>query len=128
MSVSLKLNANLTLTDTGVTPNVNTPFNPGTITTTPPTSLSSAGAFEVPTTAAAIPIGALDPPGYAEFVNLDPTNYMQLITGTGGIAFIRIDPGKSAGPFRFDKGLTAPFWKANTAPVQCQIFITDGNY
>lgn len=87
--------------------------------------LNALNSVTVPTTAAAIPLGNVTAPGGIIWVkNNDPTNFIQLLTGTGGIAFARILPGE-AYPLRLDAGLTAPFWKANTATVQATLAIFD---
>jgi hypothetical protein len=121
MAASLQVNASMTLTDTGV----NESSNPGTKTITPTTSNNQSGVFPVPTSAAAIPLGGIVP-GYCQITNLDAANYMQVLTATGGTAFCKLLPGETA-VFRFDPGLTAPFWQAHTATVRANILIVDGS-
>lgn len=121
MSASLQVNASMTLTDTGV----NESSNPGTKTITPTTSNNQSGVFPVPTSAAAIPLGGIVP-GYAQITNLDVTNYIDILTGTGGVAFARLLPGETA-LFRFNPAITAPFWQAYTATVRANILIVDGS-
>lgn len=87
--------------------------------------LLSLSTVPVPTSAAAIPLGSITAPGGWLYVkNTDATNYMTLITATSGTPFARIYPGEFA-HFRIDAGLTAPFWKANTATVQAVIAFFD---
>ena len=87
--------------------------------------LNSLASVTVPTTAAAIPLGTVTSAGGWLFVkNLDATHFMQILTGTGGIAFTKILPGKFA-LLQLDPGLTAPFWKADTATVQAELEIFD---
>ena len=79
--------------------------------------------ISAPTTAGAIPLGNVAALGWAMFANRDATNYVELLTGTGGVAFARIYPGCTAGPFYFGSGVTAPYIKANAAPVQVDLLI-----
>ena len=58
--------------------------------------------------------------------NLDVTNYIDILTGAGGVAFARLLPGETA-LFRFNPAITAPFWQAHTATVRANIFIVDGS-
>lgn len=87
--------------------------------------LLSLSSVTVPTTAAAIPLGSITSPGgWIKVINTDSTNYMTLLTGTGGIAFARLYPSEFC-ELRLDAGLTAPFWKANVATVQAKIAFFD---
>lgn len=87
--------------------------------------IESLAAATVPTTAAGIPLGTVTSPGGWLFVkNSDVTNFMTILTGTGGIAFAKLLPGEFC-LLRLAPGLTAPFWKADTAPVAAQFVILD---
>lgn len=70
----------------------------------------------VPTTPAAIPLGAVAAPRYLFVQNNDLTNYMTVETGTGGTNFSRLLPG-DAMLIPLDPSITAPFWSAHSAPV-----------
>jgi hypothetical protein len=79
--------------------------------------------MSVTTAALAIPLGNVTALGWAIFVNRDVTNYLELLTSTGGVAFARIHPGKFAGPFYLGSGITAPFAQANTGACQMEYLI-----
>lgn len=122
MANLLTMTSNLSFAGNGVTVVENSAPAPITVTGNGLLSLSSV---TVPTAAAAIPLGSITAPGGWIIVkNNDATNYMTLMTGTGGIAFARIYPGEFA-HLRLDAGLTAPFWKANVATVQATIAFFD---
>ncbi len=70
-----------------------------------------------PTTAAAMPLGSVASLGYVAIINRDPTNFITLLTGTGGIVFNKLWPGQGT-LFFFGSGVTAPFIKADTATCQ----------
>ena len=82
-----------------------------------------------PTTAAAIPLGSISAPGYVLLINRDPTNYVQILTGTGGVIFARLDADVNANGqggmalLKLDSGAQAPFWKANVAAALVDVFI-----
>jgi hypothetical protein len=124
MSGSLRINANMTLTDTTI-PSVNQvsgSTSPLTVSTT--NSQNSFGIFLVPTTSGgvAIPLGSVSTNGYCQLTNLDTTNYMQVLTAASGTAFLRLNPGETA-LFRFDAGITAPAWIAHTAAVMVSFML-----
>lgn len=70
-----------------------------------------------PTTAAALNLGGVTSLGYVAIINRDPTNFITLLTGTGGVTFAKLWPGQGA-LFFFGSGVTAPFIKADTAVCQ----------
>lgn len=74
-------------------------------------------AAVAPTTAAAMNLGAVSSLGYICIINRDPTNFVTLLTGTGGVVFAKLWPGQGA-LFFFGSGVTAPFIKADTATCQ----------
>ena len=84
------------------------------------------GVMSVPTTAGgtAIPVSALANLGYAMLVNMDPTNYVQLLSAASGTVLIKLLPGDIA-LFRFDGGITAPALLAHTAAVNVQYLILE---
>lgn len=90
-------------------------------------SVSTLGAVRIPqtapiTSAAALNMGGITAPGYVLIQNKDPTNYVDVLTGTGGVLFARLDPDTLAngtGGFcllKLSSGAQAPFVLANTAP------------
>jgi hypothetical protein len=80
----------------------------------------------VPTTSTgtAIPLGGLGNLGLAMFINLDPTNYVEIMTAVSGTKIIKMLPGDYA-LFRFDPSITAPAAIAHTAAVQLQYLILE---
>jgi hypothetical protein len=84
------------------------------------------GIMAVPTTSGgtAIPVSALANLGYAMFVNMDPTNYVQLLSAASGTVLIKLLPGDVA-LFRFDGGITAPALLAHTAACNVQFVILE---
>src|ERR1035438_3031681 len=85
-----------------------------------------AGSASVPTTSGgtAIPVSALANLGYAMFVNMDPTNYVQLLSAASGTVLIKLLPGDVA-LFRFDGGITAAALLAHTAACNVQFVILE---
>lgn len=87
----------------------------------------------VGTTPEAIVLGDLTSLGYAIFVNRDPTNYIELLTGVGGVAFAKLPPRDATKPgdqshvalFHFGSGVTAPYARANTAACDLDVFIIE---
>lgn len=84
------------------------------------------GVMHVPTTAGgtAIPVSSLSNLGYAMFVNLDATNYVDIMSATSGTAFVRLQPGDSA-LFRFTSTITAPAMLAHTGACDVQFLIME---
>jgi len=84
------------------------------------------GTKSFPTSAGgtAIPLGGVGTLGWAVIRNLDPTNYVQVLTAVSGTVFLRINAGEAA-LFRFDQGVTAPAILANTAACVCQWLILE---
>jgi hypothetical protein len=71
--------------------------------------------MSVPTSATALPLGAITTPGYCMMINRDATNYVDVLDSTGGNACIRLKPGEVA-VFRFSG--TAPAVKGHTAATK----------
>ena len=84
------------------------------------------GTLTTPTTAGGtlIPISNLSSLGWASFKNTDPTNYVDILTGVGGVDIVRMYPGEPA-QFRFGSGITAPAALANTSPVLLEYLILE---
>lgn len=73
------------------------------------------GRVSVATSEQAIDLGNLATLGWAFFVNLDETNYVEIRSATGASNdIIRLDPLTCA-LFRFGSDVSAPFMVANTA-------------
>lgn len=77
----------------------------------------------------AIQLGEVTSPGYAIFINLDPTNWVDLKVATGGAICSRLDPDTDSngkGGLHLSKlgsGMQAPFAIAGTAPCRIRILI-----
>lgn len=83
----------------------------------------------------ALDLGSLVTPGWAVFVNLDTTNYVEVGVDVGGTfyPFLKLKPGQAALPStsfvpgeqftcRLGSGVV-PYAKANTAPVKLSYVI-----
>lgn len=79
------------------------------------------GSVSIATVATAFPLGQVTQPHWAFFLNLDPTNYVQLMNGAAGAVFARLLAGEPAF-VPLDPGCV-PYGKANTAAVQVEFFI-----
>ena len=84
-----------------------------------------SGVLVVPiTTAAAIPLGGLTGLGTIAIVNRDPTNFITILTGTGGVVMAKLNPGKAM-LLPTGSGVTAPFWLADTATCLAEILFLE---
>lgn len=85
--------------------------------------------MNVAITEEAIPLGDVTAPGYALFVNRDPTNFINLKVATGGAIFAKLTPdadsdGKGGmALLRLGSGAQAPYAIADTATCQMDVFI-----
>ena len=76
----------------------------------------------IPTSATALDLGDITSPGWYYIANLDTTNYCDIMTSTGGAAFLRLKPGEfSIGRF----AVAAPAAQANTGSVQLEYLIIE---
>lgn len=122
MANELALNASLTYTKNSVV--INEAINALLVTVTG-NGLNSLNSFSATTAAIAIPLGSSTSAGGWIFVmNLDPTNYVNLLTGTSGTIFGRLLPGEFA-LFRFDASVTAPAVQAHTSACQIKFCLFD---
>jgi hypothetical protein len=122
MANELSLNSLLTYTKNNVT--VQETINSLLVTVTG-NGFNSLAAFTATTAAIAIPLGGSAIPGGWLFIrNLDPTNYIQVLTATGGTVFARLLPGEFC-LFRLDATVTAPAVKANVASCSITFCIFD---
>lgn len=124
MSQPIQLTAQLSLTET----NVNTALSVAGLYVAQSGVRYTQNIQSVPTTAGgtAIPLGGLGSGtlGYAMFVNLDATNYVDILSAVSGTALIRLLPGETA-LFRFTAGITAPAMLAHTGAVAVQYLICE---
>ena len=78
--------------------------------------------YSVPTTSGgtAIPLGGISAPRYLYIQNLDPTNYVSVLTGVSGTLIARMlggaTPGGDAMLIPLDPSITAPAFISHTAP------------
>ena len=75
-----------------------------------------------------IPVSGLANLGLCLIQNLDPTNYVDIltaVTGSSGVAFARLLPGDPPFLFRFTPAVTAPALLAHTAGCLCQLLILE---
>lgn len=70
----------------------------------------------------AIVLGECTSPGWAIFVNVDPTNFIELRVATGGAKFAKLLPGEFA-LLRLGSGAQAPFAIADTAACLMHYFL-----
>lgn len=70
--------------------------------------------------AEAIPLGEATAPGWIILKNLDETNNVSVLTGTGGVICGLMKPGEIYGPVRLGSGMQAPFWQAAVGACKCR--------
>jgi len=70
----------------------------------------------------AIVLGEVTAPGWAIFINRDETNFIKLLTGTGGVIFAKLKPGEPA-VLRLGSGAQAPYAQADTAACQMEVLL-----
>lgn len=106
-------------------PGVNASLGLGTLAVAMTGTKYAAGIMAVPTLAGgtAIPVANLANLGLALFLNMDTTNYAEIMTAVAGTAFAKLMPGEVA-LFRFD-GETAPAMIAHTGAVNVQYLILE---
>lgn len=73
----------------------------------------ASSTVTVATSATAIPLGSIVTPGWFWAKNLDATNFVRLMNGSGGAAVAKLLPGEPC-VFRWDS-LAAPYALADTA-------------
>ena len=87
--------------------------------------LNSLTSFTATTSAVAIPLGSSTIAGGFLFIlNNDPTNYVNILTGTSGTIFARLNPGEFA-LLRLDSSVTAPAVQAHTGSCFVKFCIFD---
>jgi len=91
-------------------------------------SFDVAGAYSIRnvqligTSAEALMLGEVGTPGWFYIKNLDTGNYIEILTGVAGSAFLKLKPGEFAlGRF----GCAAPAAKANTADCKIEYLIIE---
>lgn len=81
-----------------------------------------AQRMTVTTSEVAIPLGGVSTLGWAYFMNLDPTNFIELRTGTGGTKWCKLRAGHWA-ILPLGSGITAPYAIADTASCDMEYAI-----
>lgn len=71
----------------------------------------------------AINLAEVTSPGWAIFINRDPTNFIELRVATAGAKFAKLKPGEFA-LLRLGSGAQVPYAIADTAACQLQYFIS----
>lgn len=82
--------------------------------------------ISIPTSVTAIPLGSVTQPHWALFMNMDPTNYIQLQVGAGGAPWARMLGGTAPyGDFALVplEPSSLPYAIANTAACQMEYAI-----
>ena len=77
----------------------------------------------VGTSEEAVVLGECTSPGKFMLKNLDPTNYIEVKTGTGGVVCGKMLAGESYGPVRLGSGMQSPYVIANTASCQMEVAV-----
>jgi len=82
------------------------------------------GSQTIPTTAGgtALNLGNVTNPGFTVIKNLDPTNYIQVMSAVSGDILHKILPGMAVA-FYFDASHTAPAVIAHTASCQIEYIV-----
>jgi len=88
------------------------------------TDLVLRGSKLIGITEEAIELGGVTPLGFITLKNLDPTNYVDVKTGTGGVIFARLRPNGGSCQIFAGSDITAPYAIANTAPCLIDKLIT----
>lgn len=70
----------------------------------------------------AVQLAEVTAPGWAIFVNLDVTNFINLKVATSGAIFAKLKPGEFA-LLRLGSGAQVPYAIADTAACQLEVFI-----
>jgi hypothetical protein len=122
MSLPIQLTAQLALTESGVS----VQLGASGVYVAIAGSKYAQQVMSVPTTSGgtAIPVSSLANVGYALFINLDPTNYCDILTAASGTAFARLLPG-DVHLFRFTPAITAPALLAHTAACQVEMLLLE---
>jgi hypothetical protein len=120
----IQFNAQLILVEAGVSialPQISSPVNCAFAGTQ-----YTQNIMQVPTTSGgtAIPLGSLGNLGLGLFINLDPTNYCEILVAVSGAAIVKLMPGDYA-LFRFGPAITAPAAIAHTAITSLQYLILE---
>lgn len=87
-------------------------------------TIAIGGVQTIGTSAEAIAMGDVSTAGYAYFINLDATNFVEIgaLDGSSNlIVFLKLLPGQAAGPLPL--GTNAPNAKADTGSVRLEYYI-----
>lgn len=82
--------------------------------------------MSVPVTKTAIDVSALVSPGWALFINRDPTNTINLfVSVAASTPFATLAPGMPCGPIFLGSGAKAPYAQSLVAPCVMDYFVCD---
>lgn len=80
------------------------------------------GVQAIATDATALDVGPITVPGWYYIKNIDPTNYVELLTAAAGAVFGKLKPGEfTIGRF----GVAAPALKAHTGACNIEYAVID---
>jgi glucose dehydrogenase len=118
MSQELSISASLAFSKSGISSSMQS----GTLKFTVSGGDYQRATMSVPTSATVLPLGSIGTAGYCIVVNRDATNYVEVYTGTSGVAAIKLKPGEWA-MFRF--AVAAPAVKSNTAACVIEYLVIE---
>lgn len=72
----------------------------------------------------AINLGEVTSPGFCAIRNYDATNFVEVLTGTGGTRIGRVPPLTTV-LFHFPTAATAPYVIADTAACECDVLLAN---
>jgi len=82
------------------------------------------GVQNIGTSPEALGMGEVAAPGWFFFLNLDATNYVEILTGVAGSAFLKLKP-KEFAMGRLPASVTAPAAQANSAAVNLEYLVIE---
>lgn len=72
----------------------------------------------------ALNLGEVTSPGFCAIRNYDATNFVEVLTGTGGTRIGRVPPLTTV-LFHFPTAVTAPYIIADTATCECDVLLAN---
>lgn len=79
---------------------------------------------QIPTSWAALNLAGISPAGFLQVVNRDPTNYVSVALGAGGVEVARLLPGGPPLQLYLGSGFQTPYLMSNTASCWVEYFLT----
>lgn len=78
----------------------------------------------VNTSETTVNLGGVSTPGFVEFVNRDPTNYVELKVAASGAIFAKLHPAGGTACLFLGSGAQAPVAVANSAACLVEVMVT----